>query len=297
MGVRPERPGVVTMRGLRPWERNIASLGIIALGCAITALGISVFLVPNKIAAGGVTGLATVIYHWTGWPVGLVSLGLNVPLFLVGFRLIGTGFGLRTLAATLLLSVFIDLFAVLPSITDDLLLAGLAGGVLMGIGLGLVFRQDATTGGTDLAARIIHGGIPFISIAQVLMIIDVLVVLTAAISFKSYELALYAVVTLVISTKVIDSVTVGINFAKAAHIISERSDDVAERILEELDRGVTGLEGRGLYTSRHKEVLVCVLTARQVPRLKRIVKDVDPSAFVYLTDAREVFGEGFQAHE
>lgn len=285
------------MKLRKPTGRDFLSLLLLIGGCAITALGISVFLVPNRIAAGGVTGLATVIYYWTGWPVGLVSLALNLPLFLVGFRLIGNGFGLRTLVATIFLSIFIDLLAGIGSITDDLLLAALAGGALTGVGLGFVFRQDATTGGTDLAARIIHNRVSFISIAQVLLAIDILVVLTAAISFNSYELALYAAVTLVVTTKVIDTVTVGINFTKAAHIISAKSDEVARQLLHELDRGVTGLEGRGLYTGARKEVLICVLRARQVPRLKRIVRDIDADAFVYLTDAREVFGEGFQVHK
>lgn len=285
------------MKIRRPTSRDLLSLLVLIGGCAITALGISVFLVPNRIAAGGVTGLATIIFHWTGWPVGLVSLALNIPLFLIGFRLIGSGFGLRTLVATIFLSIFIDLFAGIGSITDDLLLAALAGGALTGVGLGFVFRQDATTGGTDLAARIIHDRVSFISIAQVLLIIDIMVVLTAAISFHSYELALYAAVTLVVTTKVIDAVTVGINYTKAAHIISVKSDEVAKQLLQELNRGVTGLEGRGLYTGARKEVLICVLRARQVPRLKRIVREIDSDAFVYLTDAREVFGEGFQNHK
>jgi len=285
------------MKIRKPDGRDILSIAILAAGCALTALGISLFLVPNRIAAGGVTGLATIVHYWTSWPVGVVSLVINIPLFLIGFRLVGNAFGIRSLLATVILSLFIDLFASIPPITDDLLLAALAGGAMMGVGLGLVFRQDSTTGGTDLAARIIHNSISHISIAQVLLFIDVMVVLTAAFSFKSYELALYAVVTLVVTTKIIDNVTLGINFAKAAHIISIRSDEVAAKLLKELDRGVTGLEGRGLYTGDRKEVLICVLKAREVPRLKRIVRDVDPDAFVYLTDVREVFGEGFQAHE
>jgi uncharacterized membrane-anchored protein YitT (DUF2179 family) len=272
-------------------------MAMIVIGCAVTALGISVFLVPNRIAAGGVTGLATVIYHWTRWPVGLVSLGLNLPLFAVGFRLIGTGFGLRTMAATVLLSLFIDLFARIPSVTDDPLLASLTGGALMGLGLGVVFRQEATTGGTDLAARIVHGSLSYFSVAQILLLIDVLVVLTAAVSFRSYEAGLYAVVALTVNTRIIDRVTVGINFAKAAYVISEKSGEVAVQLLKELDRGVTGLSGRGMYSGRGKEVLVCVLKAREVPRLKRVVREIDPAAFVYITDAREVFGEGFQPHQ
>jgi len=281
----------------KPTIRDLLSIIVLIAGCALTALGISLFLVPNKIAAGGVTGLATIIHYWTSWPVGLVSLVINIPLFLVGFRFVGSSFGLRTLLATVFLSLFIDLFAGIIPVTDDLLLAALAGGAMMGVGLGLVFRQDSTTGGTDLAARIIHKSIPHISIAQVLLVIDILVVITAAFSFRSYELALYAVVTLVVTTKIIDNVTLGVNFAKAAHIISSKSDEVAGELLKELDRGITGLEGRGLYTGNRKELLVCVLKSREVPRLKRIVRDIDPEAFVYLTDVREVFGEGFQAYE
>jgi uncharacterized membrane-anchored protein YitT (DUF2179 family) len=280
-----------------PIRREVTGFLTLTAGCALTALGISLFLVPNSIAAGGVTGLATIIHYWTSWPVGLVGLAVNVPLFLLGFRLAGSSFGFKTLGATVLLSLFIDLFAAIPPVTKDLLLAALAGGAMMGVGLGLVFRQDATTGGTDLAARIIHSRVSHISIAQVLLLIDVGVVLTAAFSFQSYELALYAVVTLVVTTRIIDNVTLGINFAKAAHIISSRSDEVAAVLLRELDRGVTGLDGRGLYTGKSREVLICVLKSREVPRLKRIVSSIDSQAFVYLTDVREVFGEGFQAHE
>ena len=277
--------------------KDLRSVVILLVGCAITAFGISAFHVPNRIAAGGVTGLATVIYHWTGWPVGIISLVLNIPLFLIGFRLIGGMFGIKTLLATLALSLFIDFFASVPSVTDDLLLASMAGGALIGIGLGLVFRQDATTGGTDLAARIVHQRVSFISIAQFLLAIDVVVVLTATIAFNSYELGLYTVVALVVTTKVIEMVTLGIDFAKAAHIISDHPEIISRRLLEELNRGVTGLEGKGMWTGSRKEVLVCVLTARQVPKLKRIIREVDPDAFVYISDTREVFGEGFHAHQ
>jgi len=277
--------------------KEVKSFAVISIGIACTALGISVFLVPGRIAAGGVTGLATVIHYWSGWPVGTIALILNIPLFLFGFRLIGNRFGIKTLYATIVLSLFIDLFANLPSVTHDLLLSSFAGGALNGIGLGLVFREGATTGGTDLAARIVHRRIQYITIAQVLMVIDILVVITAAFSFKSYEAALYAVVTLVITTKVIDSVTVGINYSKAAYIICSDPDLAASRIMKELDRGATMLYGKGMYTGSERNVLVCVLRAREIARLKYIVKEIDPSAFIFISDAREVFGEGFQPHD
>lgn len=277
--------------------REIWSLLIITAGCAISGLGLSILLVPNRIAPGGVTGLATIIYHWTGWPVGITAIVLNIPLFLIGFRVVGSAFGIRTIVATLLLSFFIDLFAGMTPITDDLLLAVIAGGTMVGLGYGLVLRRNATTGGTDLMARIIHSRFRWLSVAQVLMVIDVLVVLTAAVAFRSYELPLYAAVTVLINTKVIDTVSVGINFSKAAHIICTRPDTVAAQLMAELNRGVTGLTARGLYTGNSREVLVCVLTARQVPALRRIVKEADPAAFVYISETREVFGEGFQPHD
>ena len=277
--------------------RWIWSALIITAGCAVSAVGISIFLVPNRIAPGGVTGLATIIYHWSGLPVGTAALVINVPLFLIGFRLVGSGFGIKTIAATIILSLFINLTADIPPVTDDLLLAALAGGTLMGLGIGPLLRRNATTGGTDMAAWIIHKHFRGVSMAQVLMGIDVLVVLASAAAFRSYELPLYAGVTVVITSKVIETVTVGVNFAKAAHIISSRPDAVASRLLGELNRGVTGLKARGLYTGEGKEVLVCVLTARQVPFLRHIVKETDPGAFVYISDTREVFGEGFQPHD
>ena len=291
---------VITMKMPRDFSGNVGreiwNFFIITIGCAVAGLGLSLFVIPNRIAPGGITGLATVIYHWIGWPVGITALALNIPLFLMSLRIIGSAFCIRTIMATFLLSLFIDLFAGITPITDDLLLAVIAGGGMMGLGYGLVFRRNATTGGTDLMARIVHNHFSWLSIAQVLTAIDVLVVLTAAAAFRSYELPLYAAVTVLINTKVIDTVSVGINFSKAAHIISSRPDEVAARLMDELDRGVTGLSARGLYTGGTKEVLVCVLTARQVPSLRRIVKDTDPGAFVYISETREVFGQGFQPH-
>jgi uncharacterized membrane-anchored protein YitT (DUF2179 family) len=285
----------------------------IMIGSFITAISINVFMIPYKIAPGGVSGIATVLYYLTNgrFPVGVTMLALNVPLFVLGFRFIGGRFVLRTLFGTVFLSFVIDTsepfsrffvenFLVkleeVPS-PPDLLLYSLFGGVLMGIGLGLVFKFGATTGGTDLAARVVHHFIPNLTMGQILLFIDTSVIIFASIAFNSFILGLYAIVTLYISSKVIDAVLEGVNFAKAVFIISDKSDEIARKVLVDLDRGVTGLKGTGMYTGNDKHVLLCVLERGQLPGLKEIVRGVDDKAFIILTDIREVLGEGFKSYE
>lgn len=287
-------------------------LWIIA-GSILTAAAINIFLVPYKIAPGGVTGIATVIYYLSGYrfPVGTTMLVLNIPLFIFGMRFIGGRFTIRTLFSTILLSALIDLFKPFtdyfinhyltmldnPAWNPDYLLYSIFGGFFMGLGLGLVFRSGATTGGTDLAARIVKHFAPHMTMGKLLLIIDSSVILFAAISFNSFVLALYAILSLFISSKVIDAILEGVNFAKAVYIISDKSDEIAKQILVELDRGVTALKGTGMYTGADKQVLFCVLQRGQLPLLKLLVKKADPTAFVILTDIREVLGEGFKTYD
>ncbi len=289
--------------------RHVKNYLLISLGCVITAAAINIFLVPFKIAPGGVAGIATVIYYLSSekMPVGTTMLILNIPLFILGFRLIGKRFFIRTLAATVLLSAAIDglepltdYFAdlvKLESANMDLLLYSLFGGFLMGVGLGFVFRSGATTGGTDLAAKIVNHFTPAFTMGQVLLIIDSLVIVFAAAAFKSFQLAMYAMVTLFIASRVIDTMLEGVNFAKALFIISDRSDEIAQKILSSLDRGVTSLEGTGMYTGKNRQVLFCVVQRSQLPVLKKLVKEIDSDAFLILTDVREVLGEGFKTYE
>ena len=251
---------------------------LIFIGSAITAISINIFLVPNKIAPGGVSGIATVIYYLSGerLSVGIVMLILNVPLFIVGMKYIGRKFIVRTFFSTILLSVLIDLTQAISSsffsnylitsssiptagsaiisskvssmvyYTSDLLLYSIFGGLLMGIGLSMVFKSGATTGGTDLAAKIMNHFLPSLTVGQYLLLIDGAVIILAAITFKSILLALYAIITLFLMSKVIDAIIEGVNFAKAVYIISDRSDEIAETIMKEMDRGVTALNGKGM---------------------------------------------------
>ena len=303
--------GVKEMKLNDKWIRGIKDYLWIVLGSVITAAAINIFLVPYRIAPGGVTGVATVIYYLGGerLPVGAIMLLLNIPLFIFGMKFIGGKFIVRTLFSTIFLSIVIDLSESLTNsfsaqfrlegLTDgpDYLLYSIFGGFFMGLGLGLVFKSGATTGGTDLAARILNHFAPGLTMGKALLLIDSAVIVIAAAAFKSFLLALYSILALYISSKIVDVILEGVNFAKAVYIISDNADDIAKSILKELDRGVTGLNGTGMFTGKDKRVLFCVIQRGQLPMLKLIVRKVDPSAFVILTDVAEVLGEGFKTYE
>lgn len=266
----------------------------IGFGCILTALGLVIFLVPNKIAAGGVSGLATVLHYLTGFPVGTAMLIFNVPLFIIGVKVLGRHIGFRTLYGIIILSLGTDLLEpFLPVLTHDPLLASLYGGVVSGLGMGLVFKFRGTTGGTDLVAALLHRFFPGISIGQGLLIIDAFVIALAGVVFNA-ELALYAVVALFVSSKIIDLIQEGFNLAKALFIISDHADEIRVDILTKMGRGVTTLCGKGGYTGQPKNVLLVVVSRAEVAEVKELTLSKDPRAFVILTEVHEVMGEGFQ---
>ncbi|MDD4570323.1 MAG: YitT family protein [Tepidanaerobacteraceae bacterium] len=264
----------------------------IVLGCFISALGLTMFLVPNKVAAGGVSGLATVMHYLFKWPVGWTMLALNIPLFFAGVVFLGKGFGIKTLVGGLLFSIFTEITADFPVLTQDLMLSTVYGGIILGLGMGIVFKVRGSTGGTDLASMILNRFIPSISVGQGILIVDFFVIILSGIAFN-WELAMYAWIALFISSKVIDLIQEGFNYAKAVYIISVKSEEISKKILTEMERGVTLLEAKGGYTSHNKYVLLCVITRLEVSKLKNIVYQLDPQAFVIVHDVHEVLGEGF----
>lgn len=268
---------------------------LILIGTLITALGLDMFLIPNKIAAGGVSGIATIVYYVVHFPVGITMLAINVPLFLMGIKQLGIGFGIRSLVGTVALSVMVDSMASMdmPVLTKDPLLASIYGGIIVGIGIGIVFRAKGTTGGTDLAAALVNNYMK-LSVGTVLFFIDAAVIVAAGIAFNSAELALYALITVFITARVIDVVQEGFGYAKAALIISEKPEAVTEAILYRLNRGATAICGRGLYTGTDRDIILAVVTRAEITTLKELVHDIDPMAFVILTDVHEVLGEGFK---
>lgn len=268
----------------------------VTAGVLLVALGLDMFLIPNKIAAGGVSGIATILHYLIGVPVGAAILALNIPLFAMGVYRLGLRFGFRSLYGTITLSLAVDLLApVLPVPTGDILLAGLYGGALTGLGMGLVFRSGGTTGGTDMAAAVLRT-YTGINIGQLLFLVDGAVVLAAGFAFRSAELAMYALITIFVISWLIDLVQEGPSYTRAFLIISERPDEIAEAILAGLNRGVTAWPAKGVYTGARREVLLSVVNRSEVTRLKDIVYNVDPQAFVILAGVHEVLGEGFKEH-
>ncbi|HHT43005.1 MAG TPA: YitT family protein [Firmicutes bacterium] len=274
-------------------RRIILGYGGVLLGVVITAFGVSFFLIPAKIAAGGVSGLATVIYHLARFPAGVTMLLLNVPLFILSWRVLGSMFGAKTLFGTIALSLFVDLFNRLAvPMTGDLLLAAIYGGVFSGIGLGIAFRSGGSTGGTDMAAQLLARYFPT-SVGQALLIVDGVVILLAGAAF-GLELAMYALIAVFISTKTIDVVQEGQNYAKACLIISNHPEQIGQAIMRQLERGVTSLDGKGFYTQQGKEVLLVIVSRMEIGSIKRIVAEIDSRAFVIIHDVHEVLGEGFR---
>lgn len=262
-------------------------------GAALVALSINLFFLELKIAPGGVSGLATVLHYLTGVSMGVLVFCLNVPLFIIGVLTFGKKFVLKTLFSTLVMSLVLDLTEWLPQITDDMLLASIFGGGMMGCGLALVFKGGSTTGGTDIAAKVVNRFFPSFNISEQLFAIDAVVVLTAMIVFRDFDIGLYSIITIWISSKMIDIVFEGLGYSKALFIISDAGKEIGNKILSEVKRGVTALNGEGMYTNVSKKILMTVVDRRQIPKIKRIAKRFDKNAFIIITDVREALGNGF----
>ncbi|MDF2839793.1 MAG: hypothetical protein K0Q99_564 [Clostridia bacterium] len=270
----------------------ISFLGI-ALGSVIMALSIILFIKANNIVPGGVMGIANIINYMTGFPVGLTTLCFSVPIFFIGVFTLGKEVGIKTIYCNVVYAVVVDILdRSMTALTGDLFLATIFGGALMGTGVAIILGFGATFGGTDLIGRIMHKYIPSIPIQWIMFGFDFLVILVGAIVFGP-ELALFSIVTIFVSTKLIDVIQEGVNYGKAFFIISEKSEEIADAIINDVDRGVTSLYGKGMYTKRDKDVLYCIVSRRQVVYVKNKILGIDPKAFISIGDVREVVGKGF----
>ena len=265
---------------------------VILLGAFIMGFAIKNIYAPVNLVTGGVSGIAIILRAKAGIPLWVTNTILNIPLFLVSVRLKGWRFLKRTMAATAAVSVSLYVLPELPFLMDDLFLTALFGGLISGVGAGLVFSCQATTGGTDMLAALIQRKLPHYSIAQIMQVLDAIVVLVGA-SVFGITYALYALIAIFAVAKVSDGLIEGLKFSKAAIIISEKSGEIAQAIIHELDRGVTGLDARGMYSGAQKNVLFCVVSKKEIVQLKDLVVGHDSQAFVIVSDAREVLGEGF----
>jgi uncharacterized membrane-anchored protein YitT (DUF2179 family) len=269
--------------------------GLIALGAVLQALSMVLFLVPAQLAAGGVSGAAQIVNRYTGWPIGVMVMLANLPLFVLGWRRLGgRRFMLRTVTAVALYSVLLDLLPLsLPQgLTEDPVLNALYGGVIGGFGAGLVIRAQGTSGGTDILARLLvkwRG----ISLTQSYLLTDAVVVLIAGLAF-SWTLALYALVALYVTGLAAELASEGSSVVRTATIISAQPEAVARKIMADMERGVTAWTGTGMYSGQPRQILFCVVSRAEVGQLKGIIHEVDPAAFVVIGQAHEALGEGFK---
>lgn len=279
--------------------RTFKTYALTTLGAALFALAFAWCFDPAEIGFGGVTGLGQIVNHYvSAVSVGAVVIVVNIPLFFLSWRLLGGGMLLRSVYAMLCSSVLIDVFSrVFRFQAMDKVPACVAGGVLVGAGLGLVILQGATTGGTDLMARLLKLKFSWLPMGKLLMCVDLVVILAAALAFGSVESGIYGLMGLVLSTAVMDKMLYGLDTAKVAYIISPKSSEIARAIGQKLERGVTILEGRGGWSGKERQVLLCAFKQRQIVELKALVKDMDPDAFVIVCNAYEVLGDGFKAYK
>ena len=275
-------------------RKGLRAVLLITLAALIYALSYVWCFDPNGIAFGGITGLAQIVNRlFPAAPVGVTVIVLNIPLFILGWKLIGGKLLVSSLYAMFISSVFIDLLTPLYDWQPmEPLLACIFGGLLMGASLGVVFLQGATTGGTDLAARLLK-----LKFKWLLMGVDLAVIVLVALFFRNLNTALYGLVALYISTLAMDGILYGLDNAKVAYIISDHNDEISSAIVQDLDRGVTILHGQGAYTGAEKQVLMCAFKQREIAAIKAAVKDIDPDAFLIVCNAHEVLGDGFREYK
>ena len=274
--------------------QTVLWIGKIVLGCVMFALGFDLFLEPNALNAGGLSGLAMLLHHWLKiGTVGMITMLMNLPLFIIGGIKVGKKFFIGSLIGMLCLSVSLDLLTALPVPQVDPLLATLYGGVLCGLGIGVVFATGASTGGSDIVVRLLKRRLPNMPIGTINMFFDLTVAALTGIAFWDMSRALYSAVAIFVTGQVIDAVVYRFDYSKVALIISDHHEAVAKVINEKLDRGATYLTGQGSYSGQPKQVVLTVVKRQQVADLKRLVVEIDPDAFIVVQEAHQVLGEGF----
>lgn len=264
------------------------------IGGALVGIGEAWVLIPLKLTTGGFNGIGMLIYYIFGVPVFVVSLLLNIPLFLISIKMLGTRYSFRTLLSMLTLSLMLNVGANWVPLTNDLLLAAVFGSTIIGIGIAIAIKGESTTGGTDLIAKIIQSKYKHLNLGEVIFAIDCLIIAIAAFTFESIEIALYSSIAVFVMTKIIDFVLVGGKYAKAIFIISDKYEEISDYIMSDIKRGVTILEGKGAYSGNERKVIFCIANKREIPMIKEKINIVDKKAFVIITTVTEAIGSGFQ---
>ena len=276
------------------YHKIIKDYLLITGGALLFAVGLSLFAEPFHIAPGGISGIAIIINYVFSLPVGLTIIIINIPLFIAGFLKLGRSFVISSLYAMVLSSLLIDQLAHIEPFVEEPLLAALYGGLFIGAGMGLVFIRGASTGGSDIIVRLLRLRFAGLKLGRIMFLTDLFVIALAAAVFGDLNRALYAIITVYVNSIVIDGIIYGLEFSKVAYIISQKSTEIAVRIQEELERGVTFFFGEGGYSKQSTKIIMCALKQQQIVKFYAIVHEIDPEAFVIVTNAHEVVGYGFK---
>lgn len=271
----------------------VKKLFTILIGTFIYSAGISLFLDPNELAPGGVVGISVIVSHVLGGATGTWYFLINIPIILLGWWKFGKNFIIYSFYAIALNSIFTNIFSIFPAVTDNLLLAAIAGSIMIGTGIGFVLKIGATTGGMDIVIKILRKKYKFIKTSTFFLGIDILIVIASGFAFKDFNTAMYAFIAVILHGRVLDFVLYGNDEAKLIYIVSDRPDKMLNRILE-LEIGATILKGRGAYSKNEKEIIMCVIKKHIAPKLEEIVKQEDEKAFMIVSNANEIYGEGYK---
>lgn len=275
-------------------RKNIVKFVGIVLGCFLYAAGVGLFLDPNNLAPGGLIGISVILNRLIHVDTGTLYFVLNIPIVLLGLWKFGVKFIASTFVAVALNSLFTNGFSRFPAVTTDPLLAAIAGSVLVGVGIGIVFRCGATTGGTDIIVKVLRLKYKHLKTGLLFLMTDIIIVTASGFVFQNFNIVMYAFMSVIISGKVMDYVLYGTDEAKMMYIISDHAEQIAGRILEEMEVGVTFLSGQGAYTGQEKKVILCVVPVKRGPELEEIVKQEDKDAFLIISSASEIYGEGYK---
>lgn len=266
----------------------------IVAGSFVLAFSINFFLVPQKISTGGVSGVGTVLLYVFNIPLSVTVLALNALLFLFGYKFLKKSSLVKTVSGIVFLSVFLEFTKPFGAYSDDIFIASVFGGIIAGIGVGLTISREASTGGSDFAALMLRRFFPHVSLARIILVIDFFVIILSGVIFKNYTVMLYSLVSLYIGTKVADMILVSGDYAKSVMIISDKTDEISEFILSDMNRGVTGIYSRGYYKKSDGMMLMCIVRSKEIPRLLNKIKQIDFNSFIIISEVREVHGAGFR---
>lgn len=275
-------------------KRFIFEFLFITSGCFLLAVSINVFLLPNNISAGGISSVGVILFHLFKIRISITNLIFNAVLFFFGYKNLGRYAVVKTALGTVLLSLFLELSSGFPVYKENQIIAAISGGILMGVGVGLVVKVDASTGGSDFAGLILKKFFGHIPLARLIMIIDCAVVILSGVVFKSFTITFYSVMTLFVSSLITDKLITAGDESKMIMIISQKKDEIAEQILVKYERGITGIHSVGMYSNSETVMLMCIVAPKELPKYLNMIKEIDKKAFIIIGNVNEVIGEGFK---